>query len=144
MKFLKYILLFSILFASNSYSQSSKVVFFRTNKTYTGISPRIYLNDSSIVKMKTGTFKVIELPSKTIEFTSHLPYFYRPLPYFFKSLGGITRFKIELKPDSVYYVNFHITRYEPIFELISLKEMKELSSDSFFVKNLQNNNLTIK
>lgn len=143
MKFFKPILLLAILFVSisNSYSQKSKVVFFRTFKAYaSGVSPKIYLNDTSIVKMKTSTFKVIEIQSKTVEFTTHLSAFSRPFS------RNIIRFEIDLKPDSIYYIKFYLSglSYKPKFELISRKEMKELSNKNFFIRNLKKNNLIIE
>jgi hypothetical protein len=140
-RFFVLILLSSILLIKAE-AQTSKIIFYRNCHFFgAALAPNLYLNDTLITKMKHQTFKVIKIPSKTVEFYSYLS------PTFFNRSNIMTKLKLHLVPNSVYFVNVSLEgmndQIRPSFKLVNRDQLKELAKRSKLRDDLKQNNINI-
>ena len=124
-------------------AQTSKVIFYRGYKfTGAALHPDIYLSDTVVTNMNAKTFKVIQIPSKTIEFYSYVK------SNFLMRENLMAKIKVNLMPNSIYFIKYSLEGYNdkivPKFELLGVDELKKLSNDSYIKKKLVENNIQIE
>lgn len=123
-------------------AQTSKIIFYRGPKFInSALKPNLYLSDSVVARMKSKTFKIIEIPSKTVEFYSYLK------PHFLMRSNQMTKLKLHLVPNAVYFVKYSLEgindQIKPKFELVNREQLKELAKSSDLYKKLKENNVKI-
>ena len=123
-------------------AQTSKIIFYRSYKIMgSALKPNLYLNDTVVAKMKSRIFKVVEIPSKTVEFYSYLT------PTFLNHSNIMTKLKLHLVPNTVYFVKYSLegmnNQIRPGFELLNKEQLRTLSKKSDLKSRLKENNIKI-